>query len=1047
MAFNVAGTVQIPLEVFGSLVTEFAPSAVPEGVSPDNQDIVYAPHQFSSRPPLKKVFATPFPSSPTVTYGKSYVDPLGVIRNLYLDSNGVLYLENFSATPGTHSNLATVTPASYAKSVTAFGREYIAFSDGLHGSDVPLQYDGTNLDRVTQDGPGTPPTVANLVIAASPLNGTGPDSLVRSKNVVTATTSSAHGLQVGYQAQISGVSAQAVGFLTSITINNEDSPGIATVVMPAAHGLSPGLFVSIAPPPAVAVGGGVSSATLVGQVLTVNTATPHFLQAGAIVTIVLTGGTASTALAAPAGGWTATLTVASITGDGTFTCILPNTNTVNAQATGGTVSLNWPPDSGNPDEDLWEVLECPDDITFQVAITYVDGTWTGSMTGVLTPWDGTFFVTSVPSTTSFTYSSQGPDGDSTDVGTVTPQGQAAPGQHQVQLLFLTRNGYITAPSPPVMFVADGGQYLSITDIAIGPPNVVARILAFTGAAGAYFFYIPVPAQVNGQIVSTATQINDNTTTSIVLDFSDNTLFASLGTSIPGNDLANQVVLDGALGFGFYGERLITWGQRNVINNLLNMGFDGGTISGQITGWSGSGTAVAGHFSEGVSDPDLTQSFFEDAYGAPIGTPNTKYRARAWITASTTVTISSATTSFSSSVTLTAGAGGWAEGAFSLAMPATIPPDMVINLSSAGTVDDLSIIYADTPYQETILEGSYVDNPEAFDGVTGRFGPSDDTRKVMEIAILRGSLYLLTLEPSGRLHETVNNGVTEPSGWTVNEIGANCGVLSAFALSKSQADDASTGGGEEWFTWASSSGLRIFGGDQPWKISQEIQPDWSRINNNAYLTVWVVNDPVARVVYVGLPMGTATAPSLIYPMNYRELDTPYQIATSPPVHTAFSGKLVATDYTRKWTRWNMTMNGGALMYRSANQLTMVVFGGDGQFPGDSTGFGNVYIFPDTDVCGYADDDYGQFFPYYTTYFFAGTAEIALQVGAVRKMCSYFTMYCPGIGHVRITPLVDNLSNPWPLTCLRSLYANPNFDLEWTAASVTGQRIAFQIAGLP
>src|SRR5580658_10423653 len=102
-------------------------------------------------------------------------------------------------------------------------------------------------------------------------------------------------------------------------------------------------------------------------------------------------------------------------------------------------------------------------------------------------------------------------------GTITPYGQAAPGQHQMQVIYLTRNGYTTAPSPPVKFIANGGQYLSVSNIPIGPPNVVARILAFTGAQGDYFFYIPVPAQSQGQVVSTATQINDNTTTSIVLD--------------------------------------------------------------------------------------------------------------------------------------------------------------------------------------------------------------------------------------------------------------------------------------------------------------------------------------------------------------------------------------------------------------------------------------------------------------------------------------------------------------------------------------------------
>ena len=191
-----------------------------------------------------------------------------------------------------------------------------------------------------------------------------------------------------------------------------------------------------------------------------------------------------------------------------------------------------------------------------------------------------------PDQFTFTYQQYGPDATTASVGTVTPYGQAAPGIHQCAVAFLTRNGAITAYSPPVQFVANGGQYVSVSNIPIGPPNVVGRILLFTSAMGAYFYYIPVPAEVNGQVVSSATQINDNTSTSAFLDFSDTTLLSAIGVSIPGNDIAAQIVLDGALGFGYYASRLLTWGQRNVIQNLLNMGFDGGQLPNNPLPFSG-----------------------------------------------------------------------------------------------------------------------------------------------------------------------------------------------------------------------------------------------------------------------------------------------------------------------------------------------------------------------------------------------------------------------------------------------------------------------------
>src|SRR4029077_8191438 len=86
---------------------------------------------------------------------------------------------------------------------------------------------------------------------------------------------------------------------------------------------------------------------------------------------------------------------------------------------------------------------------------------------------------------------------------------------------------------------------------------------------------------------------------------DNTLFAAIPISVTGNNLANQIVLEGALGFAYVDSRLRTWGQRNVIQNLLNMGFDGGYINGVLgtpLGWtvdptySGTGILTTfGHF--------------------------------------------------------------------------------------------------------------------------------------------------------------------------------------------------------------------------------------------------------------------------------------------------------------------------------------------------------------------------------------------------------------------------------------------------------------------
>src|SRR5277367_394764 len=97
MAQNVASpdTKEIPLSLFAGLVTNENPSALPMGASPLCNDVAFLPGGVSQRPAFQRVFATPLGVC-TATSGKSYIDPAGNIRNLYLDSLGNLWVENIT---------------------------------------------------------------------------------------------------------------------------------------------------------------------------------------------------------------------------------------------------------------------------------------------------------------------------------------------------------------------------------------------------------------------------------------------------------------------------------------------------------------------------------------------------------------------------------------------------------------------------------------------------------------------------------------------------------------------------------------------------------------------------------------------------------------------------------------------------------------------------------------------------------------------------------------------------------------------------------------
>src|SRR5208282_913698 len=153
--------VDVPLSLFGGMHTGVAPVDLPEGLSPDNQDMAFVPGETFSRPCLSKLFNPSF-GNVAVLYCKTYLQPNGDPLTLALDASGNLWVEDVEANPGNPSVLAQVSAGISAFSASAFGREYLAFSDLLTGQWPPLQYDGTNLDRVTQEGPATPVSCANV---------------------------------------------------------------------------------------------------------------------------------------------------------------------------------------------------------------------------------------------------------------------------------------------------------------------------------------------------------------------------------------------------------------------------------------------------------------------------------------------------------------------------------------------------------------------------------------------------------------------------------------------------------------------------------------------------------------------------------------------------------------------------------------------------------------------------------------------------------------------------------------------------------------------
>ncbi len=134
-------------------------------------------------------------------------------------------------------------------------------------------------------------------------------------------------------------------------------------------------------------------------------------------------------------------------------------------------------------------------------------------------------------------------------------------------------------------------------------------------------------------------------------------------------------------------------------------------------------------------------------------------------------------------------------------------------------------------------------------------------------------------------------------WSIAEVTRRVGTPSVRGV----------GIGEDWVVIAHRTGLYIFSGGEPVKISQEIQPTWNKINWQYGHALRVAVDTKERRIFIGAPMGTATSPNQILMLDYRDLDSAEDIAGRPPLTITYTGRKTATDKTREWSPWRIAAN--------------------------------------------------------------------------------------------------------------------------------------------
>lgn len=986
------------------------------------------------------------------------------LLTLALDSCGTFWQEDVNNNPGVLVPFYTnILPNTFAVGITEDDREFIALSNLQYGTDMPRQYDGTNLDRISQVGPGAPPQVTfasneypivsitqDIKYTAAQIRAvlwsSGPTQTHTPGNVLTFYFNNGTNIstiQVGSGLFLSGFTGALVG------INSTDPtvPYIVTSVGTAQGSGGTFPIITVTAPSVnnvdVNPGAGVMQLTL--STLTTSIPVPN-LQVGNQINV--SGVTPAT--------W-----------DGTWTVLFtPNA----AQLSINTTSL-----AGNVATYAYTIVSGTAPTVGQLVT--VTGTSNGngifnvSGVAITAVSPGTFSIpitspnipaaaeagNAIVNGTIFQFDPGMVIADGTG-GFVTVAGGLGAGTRGAVVMFLTRNGYLTAPSPPVIFTLnESANSIIVSQLPIGPPDTIARVVAFTGAGGAtesggggFYYWIPTPVSIldNGQPVTySATIVNDNTTTTATFTFTDAVLLAAASISFQGSNNFAQIELGPSIGVIAYASRLFAWGTNNKINNLLNFSFDGGigqiippsggagTIQTYPLGWLLSTNGIGGSVvpsplfgdSWQISNTSgstqgtwgmIIQSAYQDSNMVPIIASHTTYSIR--------VTASSPSSVGNLFIDLYAPSLGGVVGSFSIPFSSMttkmkiftgtlltnpfgiVPKDLDIRVygdsmpnNSSVLVDRFEIFPTEQPVLTTEVLASYFNNFEAFDEITGVVGVGTQNQQPVRTCFsLFDNLYIVK---TNSMYVTSDNGVTEPDGWTVREVSNKVGTPSIYGVDY----------GQGWALIFGQAGLFVFDGGQPVPVAPEIEPLIRKINWTYGNTVWVKNDTTQRKIYIGIPIATPnqwmpnfpvnanpTVPNVVLMCQYKELNTSGALEYEGSIRQSYMGELRTYQLGRKWSTWSIEAHYGDFIKRPDTTTPLFLCADDGS--------GRI----NTQIEGLHTDNGTLIHSLYCTYPFVKSQEAqGLQLGQHNIRAHYASMFIEGGGNVDVTIIPDSLQSPF------------------------------------
>ena len=620
----------------------------------------------------------------------TFTDQAGNVKNISVDADGNMWMENVTTSPGTLSLIFTniIQNASVVGSSSP-GVQYLAFGNGKSGADMPLKYTQNGISRITQVGPGAAPVF-------TPIQASSTNYSVASISQPAQMSDPDDPGHLQAVLQSLGPTSTAPGNVVTIFYSNQfvNSQPDNDLVNAFNSGLPVYVYMSALPAPFV---NGVYQVTSVGAAIppgaeyarwyfTFNvsstaynfiggpdTATGYYNRTEATVVTTtpvpnVTVGSQITISGCSVTGWNSAWTVTETPNSSTMAITGSEVNasgvaTLNYAVTGASSA----PVAGQI-VTISNTLNANGALNTTATIQTATGGTTGSFTINVSVTNYAFEAESGYASTAGTIFNIDPGaavvGTDTNViyGNVTGSGTLVfnatgqfidPGTYQGTCGFITADGLWTFPAPPTTFtVPDNTTSLQVSALALGPPNVVGRYIAITeagqnGVPGGNFFVLPASVTyyyLNQKYTATATVVNDNATESVNLFFTGSILNSAESIDSYGYNLFNCIEIGDPQWTVNYAGRQAFGGCLNKVQNFVNLSFDGGYLSGsQLTplGWSkpdtyttlipspkfGNSLYIKNTFGTAITCGAITQKAYQDANGVAIIEANTTYSVR------------------------------------------------------------------------------------------------------------------------------------------------------------------------------------------------------------------------------------------------------------------------------------------------------------------------------------------------------------------------------------------------------------------------------------